>query len=120
MQNCLSRASKYTLFDATKELAFVPLSDECKHRGKSAIDGVGSRLGKSGGSFFLTGLIFTFGSLSNSIPFIALIFLVVIAIWMFAASALGKEFSRLTTPKEGDDTPSPTEEVVEAKSEAIG
>lgn len=120
MQNCLSRASKYTLFDATKELAFVPLSDECKHRGKSAIDGVGSRLGKSGGSFFLTGLIFTFGSLSSSIPFIALIFLLVIAIWMFAATVLGKEFGRLAASKEGDDTPSPTEEVTEAKSEAIG
>ena len=41
LQNCLARASKYTLFDATKELAFVPLSKECKLKGKAAIDGIG-------------------------------------------------------------------------------
>ena len=50
LQNCLARASKYTLFDATKELAFIPLTKECKLKGKAAIDGVGSRLGKLGGA----------------------------------------------------------------------
>ncbi len=47
-QNCLSRAAKYSLFDATRELAFVPLSPDCKLKGKAAIDGVCNRLGKSG------------------------------------------------------------------------
>src|SRR5690606_22115567 len=61
LQNCLARASKYTLFDATKELAFVPLSKECKLKGKAAIDGVGSRLGKSGGSVIHQGLLIFFG-----------------------------------------------------------
>ena len=45
-QNCFSRAAKFTFFDVTKEMAFIPLSSECKLKGKAAIDGVGSRLGK--------------------------------------------------------------------------
>ena len=49
-QNMMSRAAKYSVFDATKEMAFVPLQPECKVKGKAAIDGVCSRLGKSGGS----------------------------------------------------------------------
>ena len=52
IQNVLSRASKFTFFDVTKEMAFIPLNAESKLKGKAAIDGVGSRFGKSGGSVF--------------------------------------------------------------------
>lgn len=107
MQNCLSRASKFTLFDATKEMSFVPLSDESKIKGKAAIDGVGSRLGKSGGSLFQQGLICCLGSLSICVPYIACIFLVVIAIWMYAAFSLGKDFNKLTSTQESKPQPIP-------------
>jgi len=100
MQNCLSRACKYTLFDATKELAFVPLGAECKLKGKAAIDGVGSRIGKSGGSFLYQGLLLTFGSLAASTPYIAIIFLAVIAIWITSVFSLGKRFYSLTSQQE--------------------
>jgi AAA family ATP:ADP antiporter len=95
LQNCLARASKYTLFDATKELAFIPLSKECKLKGKAAIDGIGSRIGKSGGSIIHQGLLMLFGTVALSTPYVAFILLLAIGAWMLAVSSLGKRFNAL-------------------------
>ena len=95
-QNCFARASKYTLFDATKELAFIPLDKESKLKGKAAIDGIGSRLGKSGASIFHQGLLMLFGTVSLSAPYVALILLAAIVVWMVAVRALGLRFTQLT------------------------
>ncbi len=100
MQNCLARASKFTLFDATKELAFIPLSKECKLKGKAAIDGVGSRIGKSGGSVIHTGLLMVFGTIALSTPYVAALLLFVIAGWIAAVRALGKQFNALVSHQE--------------------
>ena len=94
-QNCLSRASKYTFFDATKEMAFIPLSPESKLKGKAAIDGVGSRIGKSGGSAIHQGLILMFSSVAGSIPCIAILFFVIIIVWGITVVSLGKRFDQL-------------------------
>lgn len=95
-QNVLSRAAKYTVFDATKEMAFVPLSQECKMKGKAAIDGVCSRLGKSGGSFIHQSLLLTLSSFAMSAPYVAGILLAVIAVWLAATKVLGNKFRVLT------------------------
>ncbi len=94
-QNCLSKAMKYSVFDGTKEMAFIPLSHECKLKGKAAIDGVGSRLGKSGGSLIHTGLLMIFGSLTLSAPYIAAILTIVIMFWIYATRLLGYQFDAL-------------------------
>jgi len=99
MQNCLSRASKYTLFDATKEIAFIPLSNESKLKGKAAIDGVGSRLGKSGGSVIHQSLLILFATVGASTPYVAAIFLIVVLVWILSVSALGKQFDALVQDK---------------------
>ncbi|MEI8300799.1 MAG: Npt1/Npt2 family nucleotide transporter [Chlamydiota bacterium] len=96
MQNCLSRACKYTVFDITKEMAFIPLSAECKLKGKAAIDGIGSRLGKSGGSIFHQFLLMIFGSVAASTPYVAALLIVVVFAWISAATSLGKQFNALT------------------------
>lgn len=95
-QNILSRAAKYTVFDATKEMAFVPLSQEDQLKGKPAIDGVCSRLGKSGGSVIHQGLLLSFSTITASAPYVAGFLLVTIGIWMAAIRILGKQFVELT------------------------
>lgn len=97
MQNCFARVSKYTFFDATKELAFIPLSKESKLKGKAAIDGVGSRLGKSGGSVIHQGLLIVFGTVALSAPIVAGLLFLVIGTWMAAVKSLGKQFNSLTS-----------------------
>jgi AAA family ATP:ADP antiporter len=98
LQNCLGRATKYTIFDATKEIAFVPLNSESKQKGKAAIDGVGSRLGKSGGSVIHQSLLLFLSTVAASTPYVAAIFLVVVVVWVFSVISLGKQFDSLTKP----------------------
>ena len=96
LQNAMSRACKYTLFDATKEISFIPLSQESKLKGKAAIDGVGSRIGKSGGAVVHQGLLLIFSTVTASTPYIGAIFLAVIGIWILAIVSLGKQFDTLS------------------------
>lgn len=93
LQNCLARTAKYTVFDATKEMAFVPLPADMKINGKAAIDGVGSRLGKSGGSVIHQGLLLLCGTLSASAPWVGLFIVITLLGWMWAVRALGAEFA---------------------------
>lgn len=125
LQNILARASKYTLFDATKELSFIPLSKESRMKGKAAIDGFGSRLGKSGASVIHQGLIMAFGTISLSAPFVGGILVLVIGGWVAATRLLGREFNKLTLAHETlevtEETPAepvPQEEPALATSEA--
>lgn len=89
VQNCLSKSAKYSIFDGTKEMAFIPLSRMAQLKGKAAIDGVGSRLGKSGGSLVHQGIILTFGGLAGCIPYVAIALILVIILWIMATNRLG-------------------------------
>jgi AAA family ATP:ADP antiporter len=99
----LGRTCKYTLFDSTKELAFIPLTTESRKKGKAAIDGVGSRLGKSGGSVIHQGLLMVFAGFSASAPFVGVFLILVILGWMGAVKVLGKDFKQLTEQNESLD-----------------
>lgn len=92
-QVCMSKACKYSVFDSTKEMTFIPLDHESKLKGKAAIDGVGSRLGKSGGSFIHQGLLMFFATVSASAPYVATVLMVVIGIWIVAVRSLGRQFA---------------------------
>jgi len=99
-QNVMSKSAKYSLFDPTKEMAYIPLDQEAKVKGKAAIDVVGARLGKSGGALINQGLILLFGSLSVITPYIAGILFFIIFAWLGAARSLGRQFNKLSAERE--------------------
>lgn len=102
MQNVASKTMKYSLFDPTKEIAFIPLDSESKVKGKAAIDVVGSRLGKSGSAWIQAVLIDLFGSGSilNVGYLVAPIVVVVVSVWFMAVRALNKDFTALSASEQ--------------------
>lgn len=101
-QNVMSKSSKYSLFDPTKEMAYIPLDDDSKVKGKAAVDVVGARLGKSGGSIIQLALL-TFGPLAVITPYIGVILVFIIAAWIVAAMSLSKQFNKLNTESNQGD-----------------
>jgi AAA family ATP:ADP antiporter len=92
-QNILSKSSKYSLFDPCKEMAYIPLDQESKTKGKAAIEVVGNPLGKSGGALIQQVLIFGVGSLAAATPYLAGILLFLVFFWYRASNSLAKQFN---------------------------
>lgn len=109
-QNVLSRAAKYTVFDATREMAFVPLSPGDKIKGKAVVDGICSRLGKSGGSVVHQALLLVFASIAQSAPYVGICLLVVIGVWIAATKMLGQEFNAMAASQQCGEEPVPATE----------
>ncbi|XP_031386651.1 plastidic ATP/ADP-transporter-like [Punica granatum] len=100
MQNIFSKSAKYSLFDPCKEMAYIPLDEDTKVKGKAAIDVVCNPLGKSGGALIQQFMILTFGSLANSTPYLGGILLVIVLAWLGAARSLETQFNALRREEE--------------------
>mmetsp|Transcript_34012 Transcript_34012/g.44910 ORF Transcript_34012/g.44910 Transcript_34012/m.44910 type:complete len:670 (-) Transcript_34012:243-2252(-) len=96
VQNIFSKATKYALFDPTKEMAYIPLDKESKSKGKAAIDVLGARLGKSGGALAQQVLVIFVGSILNAAPILGILFYGVIALWIGSVLQLARMFEKKT------------------------
>ena len=99
IQNVLSKATKYSLFDSTKNMAYIPLDKDLRTKGQAAVEVIGGRFGKSGGgiiqsTFFMLIPSFTF---VEATPYFAAIFFVIVLLWLYAAKALSKEYHNQIT-----------------------
>jgi len=103
-QNILSKSAKYSLFDPCKEMAYIPLDQESKTKGKAAIDVIGNPLGKSGGALIQQILIFGVGSLSAATPYLGIILSGLILSWIKAANNLAGQFNKaMESNVDGDE-----------------
>ncbi len=95
-QNIIIKSTKYTLFDATKEMLYVPLDSELKTQGKACTEVIGSKLGKSLGSLLQAGAFIiipsaTYGSIGT---YLMTVFIMTCLVWYYAVHHLGKEYNK--------------------------
>lgn len=93
-QQILAKATKYSLFDATRNMAYIPLDQDLKTKGQAAVEVVGGRFGKSGGgiiqsTFFMLLPTFTF---TEATPYFAGIFFLIVILWIYAVRGLSAEY----------------------------
>ncbi len=86
----VSKAIKYILFDSTKEMAYIPLDDELKTKGKAAVDVIGGRAGKAGGAFVQNMLLIAFATkdVVSIAPITFGVFAIVAVAWLYAVKVL--------------------------------
>lgn len=92
---CIGRSTKYTIFDTTKELAFIPLSKEAQVKGKLIIDGIGSRLGRGTSSLLSITLFVLVGGPSESAIFAGILATCFALLSVPAARYIGREFEKI-------------------------
>ncbi|MCP3660796.1 MAG: hypothetical protein GY830_11040 [Bacteroidetes bacterium] len=90
-----SKICKYCFYDITKEIAYIPLDNEAKIKGKAAIDAVGSRLGKSGSSYIhvLVLWLASTSSVLNVTIFLIPILILICFFWLVSIEFISKKLN---------------------------
>ncbi|MDR0296767.1 MAG: NTP/NDP exchange transporter [Rickettsia sp.] len=97
LQNILAKGTKYSLWDTSKEMLYIPLDRELKTKGKAAVDVISSKVGKSS-SGLIQSIIFTlvptatFNSIS---PFLMGVFIVVCIAWIYSVRKIYFEYKKI-------------------------
>lgn len=106
IQDALSKGIKYSLFDSTKQMAYIPLDADLKTKGQAAVEVIGGRLGKAGGSLIQSTLtaIFVGSTLTQLAGIIAPIAIIIVLAWSGSVCSLSKKYEALVASKEKSDT----------------
>lgn len=94
LQNVLAKGAKYSIWDTSKEMLYIPLEPELKVKGKAAVDVISSKIGKSS-SGLIQSLIFTIiptATLTSISPYLMVIFAIVCYTWIIAVRKIYFEY----------------------------
>ncbi len=97
VQNILAKGTKYSIWDTSREMLYIPLDKELKTKGKAAVDVISSKIGKSS-SGLIQSIIFTliptatFGSIA---PLLMVVFIMVCMAWIYSVRKIYIEYKKI-------------------------
>lgn len=97
VQNILSKGSKYSIWDTSRQMLYIPLDQELRTKGKAAVDVISPKIGKSS-SGLVQSVIFTLmpmATYTSISPFLMLVFIVVCVLWIYSVRKIYFEYQKI-------------------------
>ena len=97
VQNVISKGTKYSIWDPSREMLYIPLNIELKTKGKAAVDLISAKLGKSS-SGLLQSLLFTIiptATYSSISSLIMIVFIFSCIVWLMAINNIYIEYQKI-------------------------
>ena len=97
IQNILSKGSKYSIWDTSRQMLYIPLDKELRTKGKAAVDVISPKIGKSA-SGLIQSVIFTIlpmATYHSIAPALMIIFIGVCVLWIYAVRKIYFEYQKI-------------------------
>lgn len=97
IQNILSKGSKYSIWDTSRQMLYIPLDQELRTKGKAAVDVISPKIGKSA-SGLIQSIIFTIipmATYHSIAPGLMIIFIAVCLFWIYAVRKIYFEYQKI-------------------------
>ncbi len=92
IQDSMAKSVKYTLFDTTKSMVYIPLDEDTKTKGQAAVEVVGGRAGKAGASLIQQFMYAFSPDVMNNVIAIVAIFAVSVIGWIVSVFRLSGKY----------------------------
>ena len=94
IQDALTKSVKYSLFDTTKSMAYIPLDEDTKTKGQAAVEVIGGRAGKAGASA-IQQVMFAFQrGIMNHLITVVVLFVATVVAWIFSVFKLSSKYEK--------------------------
>ena len=94
IQDAMAKSVKYTLFDTTKSMSYIPLDEDTKTKGQAAVEVVGGRAGKAGASLIQQIMYGFVPGVMNNVITIVVFYAAAVIGWIVSVFRLSPKYEK--------------------------